>query len=76
VFKERSPKVVPIKLSHRNARLCGVCEIRLSTISLLRCGNKKGIAIPYFRAHSNFTAIKKTCEFLVSVLTQQSGQDF
>jgi hypothetical protein len=76
VFKKRSPKVVPLKLSHSDEGLCARREAHLLLIKMLQCRSKKGIAIPYFRAHSDFTAIKKTRYFLVSVLAQPKWHDF
>jgi hypothetical protein len=58
--KECSPKVVPLKLSHWMEVLCRIRKVCLAGINLLHCGSKKGIAIPHIRAHSEFTAIKKT----------------
>jgi hypothetical protein len=42
---------------------------------MLQCGNKKGVAFPQVRAHSDFTAIKFRY-FLVSVFAAEAGKIF
>jgi hypothetical protein len=76
VFKKRSPKVVPLKLSHCNAGLCAGSESHLTVIKMLHCRSKKGIAIPYFRAHSEITVIKKRVIFWFLFMPNPSGTIF